>query len=102
MKKDPELFYNFICKAQVLNLSDAWKNKFENLTVSPPHWIVRSNFDNYYYNDYIWMYRRIHYINYSMVDNMIHSPPQERSNGYHSSSHSFGGGGFGGGGGCGR
>ena len=112
LKKDPELFYNFICYAQVLDLTDKWKHKFDSLTVSPPQWIVRSSYNNFYYNDYIWMHRRIIHINNSMVDNMVHSPPPENSHSHGSSFHSFGGGfrggggfgggGFGGGGGCGR
>ena len=106
VKKDPELFYNFICYAQVLDMTNKWKHKFDSLTVSPPHWIVYSSYDSYRYNDYYWMHRRIMIMNNSMVNNMVNSPPQESSHSFRSShSHGgggFGGGGFGGGGGCGR
>ena len=40
LRNDPELFYNFICYTQVLGLSNQWEQKFNNLTVSPPHWIL--------------------------------------------------------------
>lgn len=104
IKKDPELFYNLICYAQVLKLTDKWKNKFDSLTATPPHWMQHSHYDRFYFGDFNMINNRIAMSRTHMFHHLVVSPHQNKSGGRGSShsSHSHGGHGFGGGGGHGR
>ncbi len=37
---DPQFYYHILPYAQVLNVSDKWEEKFKDLTVAPPDWLV--------------------------------------------------------------
>lgn len=102
IKKDPELFYNLICYAQVLKLTKKWKHKFDSLTAEPPNWMQHSHYDRSYFGDFNMINNRIDFSRSSMYRYLVASPHKNKSDGSSHSSHSHGGHGFGGGGGHGR
>lgn len=40
IKEDPEFYYKILPYAQVMGVSDVWEDKFKDLTVKPPEWVV--------------------------------------------------------------
>ena len=88
----PYLFYNILPFAYVLNLSDAWSKKFENIAIEQPDWYqtkrATTNFNSYV----LW-----HSLSRNMAvmnTNMTYIPESKGSSG-----GGFGGGSSGGGGG---
>ena len=92
LKENPELYYNILPYAQVLDITDEWEDKFRNITIKPPQWAVYS--DPYF--NYLMINRSMRIATRSML-----SRPQNTSGVGRSGGGSFGGfsgGGRGGGG----
>ena len=92
LEENPELYYNILPYAQVLDVTDEWEDKFRNITIKPPQWAVYS--DPYF--DYLMINRSMRVVTRSML-----SRPQNTSGAGRSGGGSFGGfsgGGRGGGG----
>ena len=105
LKEDPELFYHILPYAQVLNVTDAWTNKFKGLKISMPSYCTSTRVDVF---DCIVWGTILHSFNRSLSTNMATRPSAK--GGYGGgigkggfgggfSGGGFGGGGFGGGGG---
>ena len=92
LEENPELYYDILPYAQVLDVTDEWEDKFRNITIKPPQWAVYS--DPYF--DYLMINRSMRVVTRSML-----SRPQNTSGAGRSGGGSFGGfsgGGRGGGG----
>lgn len=85
LESDPQYYYHVLPYAQVLNVTDAWMKKFQDLTVEPPRWAAASH--NVF--DFITINHAINLSMRSISTRMIARPS--------SSGHSGGHGGFGGG-----
>ncbi|MBR2341788.1 MAG: DUF2207 domain-containing protein [Clostridia bacterium] len=84
LEENPELYYDILPYAQVLDVTDEWEDKFKNITLQPPQWAV--------YNE--------PYFNYVMINRSMRtatrymlSRPQNTGSGV---GRSGGGGSFGG------
>ena len=84
LEQNPELYYDILPYAQVLDVTDEWEDKFKNITLQPPQWAVYH--DPYF--DYMIMRRSMRVATRSML-----SRPQNVSTGV---GRSGGGGSFGG------
>lgn len=99
---NPQLYYDILPYAQVLNVSDIWEDKFKALTVEPPQWVCNPA-------DTILTFAlvnsAIRISNGVMTAKMVAKPSSRAySGGARGGGHfgGFGGGGHGGGGGRGR
>lgn len=85
LESDPQYFYHVLPYAQVLNVSTIWVDKFKDITVAPPTWIVSTRYN---VCDFIVINHAINHSMRSMASGLVSRPS--------SSGHS-GHGGFGGG-----
>ncbi len=101
VEETPQIFYNILPYAYVLNLTDAWAKKFETIAIEEPVWYqtTRTGMFNPYF-----MTRSLSR-NMAVMNSTMSSAPQSTGSsggGFSSGGSSgggFGGGGFGGGGG---
>lgn len=100
IESDPQYYYHVLPYAQVLNVSDAWKDKFAALTVPPPEWAVRSATDAVF--DFIIINSLIKNSAIALTRGLVSRPSSTGVNGFGGNFGGFSGGGFGGGGGRGR
>ncbi|MBO5328796.1 MAG: DUF2207 domain-containing protein, partial [Clostridia bacterium] len=96
LEADPQLYYHVLPYANVLGVTDIWEDKFKDLTLTPPTWLVSNGvYTSSYYRAAIFS-RAIRTSNASMFRTMSSRPSPKGGSG-------FGGrggrGGFGGGGG---
>lgn len=84
LEENPELYYDILPYAQVLDVTDEWEDKFKNITLQPPRWAVY----NEPYFSYVMLNSYMRVIGRSM-----HSRPQNSGSG---AGRSGGGGSFGG------
>ena len=109
LKNVPELFYNVICYAQVLDLVNEWKNKFDkNQSASLPKYIKYSSVDDDYYNNYDSIFLLFNRMKTCLLINLIDAPKKnvngndiDYDHDYDQGGNDFSGDGFGGGGGYG-
>ena len=99
LESDPQYYYHVLPYAQVLNVSDAWEDKFKGITVAPPAWATSSSLDVF---DFIIINRVIRSSSQSLSAGMIARPSSSGSNGRGGHFGGGGGHGFGGGGSRGR
>lgn len=93
---DPSYFYRILPYAYVLNVSDTWSKKFENIVIEQPDWYV----GNHPLNTYIF----VNHLNRTLgnMSRAMTSVPQAKAHGgggFGGGGGGFSGGGFGGGGG---
>lgn len=100
LEGDPQFYYHVLPYAQVLNVSDKWEEKFENLTVEPPQWAVSSSFERTM--DFVIINHMIRSSATGLAMGMVSKPSSSGSNGSGGGFGGHSGGGFGGGGGRGR
>lgn len=86
--EDPDYFYNTLPFAQVLGVTNVWKNKFADIEMQPPSWYYGDSYDVFNY-----------YVLTSIIDD-VNSIGKDMSSieSSNSSSGDFSGGGFSGGG----
>lgn len=100
LESDPQYYYHVLPYAQVLNVSDIWKDKFATLTIAPPKWATSTSYNVY---DFVVLNNVINHSMRSLANGMIAKPSSSGKNGgggHHHGGRS--GGGFGGGGSRGR
>ena len=93
LEQNPELYYDILPYAQVLDVTDEWEDKFKNITLEPPKWAV--------YNDPYFNYMMINRSMRSARHAMLSRPQNTSATGKSGGGGSFGGfagGGRGGGG----
>lgn len=94
---DPEYFYHILPFAYVLNVTDKWSKKFEDIAIAPPSWYVGPTPMNHL----IFMSHFNRSIN-TLASSMSTPPPSKGGSGggsFGGGGGGFSGGGFGGGGG---
>ena len=97
VKDDPEYFYHILPYAYVLNVTNVWSKKFENIALESPSWYVGAG----PINSYVFMRSLNRSLN-TMSKTMMAPPPTKSGRGGGGAGGSgggFSGGGFGGGGG---
>ena len=91
--ENPTYFYDILPYTYVLDISDKWINKFEQINLQAPEWYYGPSFEYYHFT---------HFINNTVNDsNITARAPSTSSSGFSggsSSGGSFSGGGFSGGG----
>lgn len=92
IEDDPEYFYNTLPYAQVLGVTDVWKDKFRKITMEPPSW-YDGGFDTF---DYFAVNRMLDNMN-TVTSDMTSVPASSGFDGFDGGG--FSGGGSGGGGG---
>lgn len=93
LEENPELYYDILPYAQVLDVTDEWEHKFRNITLKPPRWAV--------YNDPYFSYMMINRSMRVATTSMLSRPQNSAGTGRAGGGGSFGGfsgGGRGGGG----
>ena len=99
LEENPQYYYDILPYANVLGVSDKWENKFKDITVQPPSYVVGhvDVLDLYVYSSIM------RSINTNMCAAMSPKPSSSSRSGFGGfgggSGGGFGGGGFGGGGG---
>ena len=102
LKENPELYYNILPYAQVLNVTDAWTDKFKGLKLTMPSYCSVGHVD--VFDCLVWS-SLYHSFNHSVSANMASRPKGSYGGGVGKGGFGggvgggFGGGGFGGGGG---
>ena len=94
---DPEYFYHILPFAYVLNVTDKWSKKFEDIAIAPPSWYAGPTPMNHL----IFMSHFNRSIN-TLASSMSAPPPSKGGSGggsFGGGGGGFSGGGFGGGGG---
>jgi uncharacterized membrane protein len=94
LETNPELFYDVLPYAQVMNVSDEWEEKFKTITIKPPMWYD----GDFNYFDYWLISRSMRSINLAMVSRPSNTSVGGGGGGGFSGGFSGGGGGGGGGG----
>lgn len=94
LETNPELFYDVLPYAQVMNVSDEWEEKFKTITIKPPRWYD----GDFNYFDYWLISRSMRSINLAMVSRPSNTSVGGGGGGGFSGGFSGGGGGGGGGG----
>ena len=90
VEETPEIFYNILPYAYVLDVTDVWSKKFESIAIQQPDWYVSSNPNFSTYLLWSSLNRSMSTINTAMVS--VPAPTGSSGGG-----GSFGGGGGGGG-----
>ena len=93
LEQNPELYYDILPYAQVLDVTDEWEDKFKNITLQPPKWAV--------YNDPYFSYVMLNRSMRTARRSMLSRPQNSSATGKSGGGGSFGGfagGGRGGGG----
>ncbi len=94
---DPDYFYKILPYAYVLNVTDTWSKKFENIAIEPPQWYVGPGPFNHYF-----FVRNLNSSMHRMTTAMTSMPAAKAGRGgggFGGGGGGFSGGGFGGGGG---
>lgn len=101
LEENPQFYYHILPYAQVLNVTDAWDDKFSSLTVAPPAWAT----GNVTALEFVVYCSLIRNMRMRTARAMVSRPPSAagmgaggRSGGGHGSFGGHGGGGHGGGG----
>ena len=94
VEKEPEYFYNILPYAYVLDVSDAWMEKFESIAMQPPGWYGEPGGRTFR------MHECRHFMHHTMRDvgMAMNSRPSSSGSGHSGGGHSGGGSGGGGGG----
>ncbi len=94
---DPDYFYKILPYAYVLNVTDTWSKKFENIAIEPPRWYVGTGPYNHFF-----FVRNLNSSMHRMSTAMTSMPAVKAGRGgggFGGGGGGFSGGGFGGGGG---
>ncbi len=94
LETNPELFYDVLPYAQVMNVSNEWEEKFKSITIKPPTWYD----GDFTYFDYWLISRSMRSMNAAMVSRPSNNTVGGSGGGGFSGGFSGGGGGGGGGG----
>lgn len=94
VEKEPEYFYNILPYAYVLDVSDAWMDKFETIAMQPPGWYGEPDSGTFRMHEFR------HFMHHTMRDvgTSMNSRPSSSGSGHSGGGHSGGGSGGGGGG----
>ena len=95
LETDPELFYDVLPYAQVMDVSEEWEEKFKSITIKPPMWYE----GDYTLFDYWVIHRSMRSVHYAMSSRPSNSGSSVGGGGGGGFSGGFSGGGGGGGGG---
>ena len=94
LETNPELFYDVLPYAQVMDVSNEWEEKFKSITIQPPTWYA----GDFSYFDYWLISRSMRSMSVAMVSRPQNSSVGRGGGGGFSGGFSGGGGGGGGGG----
>lgn len=97
LKENPELYYHILPYAQVLGVTDAWTDKFKELSLNPPAYAYGYSYDIFDIMIFNSMFRSV---SLNLARSMTSRPASSGGGSQHAGGFGggFGGGGFGGGG----